>query len=178
MFWHRGNGEDYKIHPNPTKAWQIEAYPILLSTLRKVLGPSILSKSRACLINTSILPTHQPPPDPVTFKNYKQPSQEFQVYQRLTLPHYSISSRPWPPPRHTSIHPLHNPSHLSLPRFPKPNDLRPHESTLPHHLSPHRNLCLPPRNRHLCLPWVPCFTTQSRFCILREVVQDLTEWRM
>ncbi|KAL8793865.1 MAG: hypothetical protein Q9195_003591 [Heterodermia aff. obscurata] len=37
-----GNGEDYKLHPNPTKAWQIPAYPLLLSTLRRALGPSKL----------------------------------------------------------------------------------------------------------------------------------------
>lgn len=35
----RGNGEDYKQVPNSEKAWQIEAYPKLLSEIRKALGP-------------------------------------------------------------------------------------------------------------------------------------------
>lgn len=34
-----GNGEDYKEIPNSAKAWQIQAYPLLLSTLRTYLGP-------------------------------------------------------------------------------------------------------------------------------------------
>ena len=35
-----GNGEDYKTHPNSEKAWQIEAYPKLLSAIRSAIGPS------------------------------------------------------------------------------------------------------------------------------------------
>ncbi|KAL8951749.1 MAG: hypothetical protein Q9222_002299 [Ikaeria aurantiellina] len=34
-----GNGEDYKQIPNTAKAWEIEAYPILLSEIRSALGP-------------------------------------------------------------------------------------------------------------------------------------------
>ncbi|KAI9654458.1 MAG: hypothetical protein M1831_005424 [Alyxoria varia] len=34
-----GNGEDYKQIPNAAKAWEIEAYPILLSEIRSALGP-------------------------------------------------------------------------------------------------------------------------------------------
>ncbi|KAK3367471.1 glycoside hydrolase family 18 protein [Podospora didyma] len=34
-----GNGEDYKVVPNSKKAWEIEAYPLLLSELRAALGP-------------------------------------------------------------------------------------------------------------------------------------------
>ncbi|KAF1957286.1 42 kDa endochitinase-like protein [Byssothecium circinans] len=37
-----GNGEDYKTHPNSEKAWEIPAYPLLLSQLRTSLGPSKL----------------------------------------------------------------------------------------------------------------------------------------
>ncbi|MCJ1393320.1 hypothetical protein MMC18_006192 [Xylographa bjoerkii] len=33
-----GNGEDYKIIPNAAKAWEIEAYPKLLSEIRSALG--------------------------------------------------------------------------------------------------------------------------------------------
>ncbi|KAL2169129.1 hypothetical protein VTG60DRAFT_6456 [Thermothelomyces hinnuleus] len=34
-----GNGEDYKKVPNSAKAWEIGAYPLLLSELRAALGP-------------------------------------------------------------------------------------------------------------------------------------------
>ncbi|KAM0333950.1 hypothetical protein ACHAQA_000967 [Verticillium albo-atrum] len=37
-----GNGEDYKEVPNSEKAWQIEAYPLLLEELRHALGPEQL----------------------------------------------------------------------------------------------------------------------------------------
>lgn len=37
-----GNGEDYKQHPNSEKAWEIEAYPVLLSEIRSALGPKKL----------------------------------------------------------------------------------------------------------------------------------------
>ena len=35
----RGDGEDYKEVPNSEKAWEIEAYPILLTEIRSALGP-------------------------------------------------------------------------------------------------------------------------------------------
>lgn len=38
----RGNGEDYKTHPNPTKGWEISAYSLLLSVLRKHLPSPLL----------------------------------------------------------------------------------------------------------------------------------------
>ncbi|KAL2263805.1 hypothetical protein VTK26DRAFT_4972 [Humicola hyalothermophila] len=34
-----GNGEDYKKVPNSDKAWEIDAYPLLLAKLRAALGP-------------------------------------------------------------------------------------------------------------------------------------------
>ncbi|KAK0724723.1 glycoside hydrolase family 18 protein [Lasiosphaeris hirsuta] len=34
-----GNGEDYKKVPNSAKAWEIDAYPLLLDELRAALGP-------------------------------------------------------------------------------------------------------------------------------------------
>jgi len=34
-----GNGEDYKPAPNRARKWEIEAYPLLLATLRARLGP-------------------------------------------------------------------------------------------------------------------------------------------
>ncbi|KXJ86867.1 glycoside hydrolase superfamily [Microdochium bolleyi] len=34
-----GNGEDYKQIPNSEKAWEIAAYPLLLSEIRSALGP-------------------------------------------------------------------------------------------------------------------------------------------
>lgn len=37
-----GNGEDYKRTPNSEKAWEIEAYPKLLSEIRSALGPKKL----------------------------------------------------------------------------------------------------------------------------------------
>ncbi|KAG0648548.1 Chitinase-1 [Hyphodiscus hymeniophilus] len=37
-----GNGEDYKQISNSEKAWEIEAYPLLLSSIRSALGPSKL----------------------------------------------------------------------------------------------------------------------------------------
>jgi len=37
-----GNGEDYKQTPNSSKAWEIQAYPLLLAALREALGPSKL----------------------------------------------------------------------------------------------------------------------------------------
>ncbi|KAH8600928.1 42 kDa endochitinase-like protein [Bisporella sp. PMI_857] len=37
-----GNGEDYKQIPNSEKAWEIDAYPKLLSEIRSVLGPDKL----------------------------------------------------------------------------------------------------------------------------------------
>jgi GH18 family chitinase len=37
-----GNGEDYKKVPNEEKAWEIEAYPKLLSEIRTALGPDKL----------------------------------------------------------------------------------------------------------------------------------------
>ncbi|CZR59117.1 related to extracellular chitinase [Phialocephala subalpina] len=37
-----GNGEDYKTIPNSQKAWEIEAYPSLLSEIRLALGPNKL----------------------------------------------------------------------------------------------------------------------------------------
>ncbi|KAL2009863.1 hypothetical protein VTN00DRAFT_5670 [Thermoascus crustaceus] len=37
-----GNGEDYKQIPNAAKAWEIEAYPKLLSEIRSALGPDKL----------------------------------------------------------------------------------------------------------------------------------------
>lgn len=37
-----GNGEDYKQIPNSEKAWEIEAYPLLLSEIRSALGPNKL----------------------------------------------------------------------------------------------------------------------------------------
>ncbi|KAF2728943.1 glycoside hydrolase [Polyplosphaeria fusca] len=39
-----GNGADYKTTPNPTKAWEIPAYPLLLSTIRSALpAPKLIS---------------------------------------------------------------------------------------------------------------------------------------
>ena len=38
----RGNGDDYKKIPNSEKAWEIDAYPLLLQALRKELGPDKL----------------------------------------------------------------------------------------------------------------------------------------
>lgn len=35
-----GNGEDYKQVPNSAKAWEVEAYPLLLAEVRAALGPS------------------------------------------------------------------------------------------------------------------------------------------
>ncbi|KAK4142848.1 glycoside hydrolase [Dichotomopilus funicola] len=35
-----GNGEDYKQVPNSAKAWEIDAYPLLLGELRGALGPN------------------------------------------------------------------------------------------------------------------------------------------
>lgn len=35
----RGNGEDYKTTPNSERDWEIDAYPKLLSDIRKALGP-------------------------------------------------------------------------------------------------------------------------------------------
>ncbi|KAL2355746.1 glycoside hydrolase superfamily [Cryomyces antarcticus] len=35
-----GNGEDYKRVPNSEKAWEVTAYPQLLSSIRSTLGPS------------------------------------------------------------------------------------------------------------------------------------------
>lgn len=35
-----GNGEDYKQIPNSEKAWETEAYPLLLSEIRSALGPN------------------------------------------------------------------------------------------------------------------------------------------
>lgn len=37
-----GNGEDYKSVPNEVKAWEIDAYPLLLAELREALGPKKL----------------------------------------------------------------------------------------------------------------------------------------
>lgn len=37
-----GNGEDYKQVPNSEKAWEIEAYPLLLGAIRAALGPDKL----------------------------------------------------------------------------------------------------------------------------------------
>ncbi|KAL4789165.1 glycoside hydrolase superfamily [Aspergillus venezuelensis] len=37
-----GNGEDYKQTPNSEKAWEIEAYPRLLSAIRTAIGPNKL----------------------------------------------------------------------------------------------------------------------------------------
>ncbi|OAX83982.1 hypothetical protein ACJ72_01645 [Emergomyces africanus] len=37
-----GNGADYKQIPNSEKAWEIEAYPLLLAELRSALGPDQL----------------------------------------------------------------------------------------------------------------------------------------
>ncbi|ETS73146.1 hypothetical protein PFICI_15091 [Pestalotiopsis fici W106-1] len=37
-----GNGEDYKQVPNAEKAWEIEAYPLLLSAVRNSLAPDKL----------------------------------------------------------------------------------------------------------------------------------------
>ena len=37
-----GNGEDYKKVPNAEKAWEINAYPQLLSEIRSALGPNKL----------------------------------------------------------------------------------------------------------------------------------------
>lgn len=37
-----GNGEDYKQVPNSAKAWEINAYPLLLAELRAALGPAKL----------------------------------------------------------------------------------------------------------------------------------------
>lgn len=37
-----GNGEDYKQIPNSEKAWEIEAYPKLLESIRSALGPNKL----------------------------------------------------------------------------------------------------------------------------------------
>ncbi|KAK9420585.1 putative Chitinase 18-4 [Seiridium unicorne] len=35
-----GNGEDYKQIPNTEKAWEIDAYPLLLSAIRSAIGPN------------------------------------------------------------------------------------------------------------------------------------------
>jgi GH18 family chitinase len=40
--YHSGNGEDYKQIPNGEKAWEIDAYPQLLSEIRSALGPGKL----------------------------------------------------------------------------------------------------------------------------------------
>ncbi|CAA9964985.1 Glycoside hydrolase family 18 protein [Pyrenophora teres f. maculata] len=37
-----GNGEDYKTIPNSERAWEIDAYPKLLSEIRAAIGPSKL----------------------------------------------------------------------------------------------------------------------------------------
>ena len=34
-----GNGEDYKRVPNSHKAWEVDAYPLLLTAIRSALGP-------------------------------------------------------------------------------------------------------------------------------------------
>jgi GH18 family chitinase len=34
-----GNGEDYKQVPNAEKAWEIDAYPLLLAAIRQTVGP-------------------------------------------------------------------------------------------------------------------------------------------
>ena len=39
---HSGNGEDWKQIPNTEKAWEIDAYPQLLSDIRSTLGPDKL----------------------------------------------------------------------------------------------------------------------------------------
>lgn len=41
-FSHRGNGEDWKQVPNTEKAWEVDAYPQLLSDIRSALGPDKL----------------------------------------------------------------------------------------------------------------------------------------
>ncbi|EAQ83029.1 hypothetical protein CHGG_10847 [Chaetomium globosum CBS 148.51] len=42
MYFTGGNGEDYKQVPNSAKAWEINAYPLLLAELRAALGPDKL----------------------------------------------------------------------------------------------------------------------------------------
>jgi GH18 family chitinase len=37
-----GNGEDYKTVPNSSKAWEIDAYPLLLQSIRAAIGPNKL----------------------------------------------------------------------------------------------------------------------------------------
>jgi GH18 family chitinase len=37
-----GNGEDYRTIPNEQKAWEIEAYPLLLDAIRAAIGPNKL----------------------------------------------------------------------------------------------------------------------------------------
>ena len=37
-----GNGEDYKQIPTSEKAWEIEAYPLLISEIRSALGSNKL----------------------------------------------------------------------------------------------------------------------------------------
>ncbi len=41
-FCHSGNGEDWKQVPNTEKAWEVDAYPQLLSDIRSTLGPDKL----------------------------------------------------------------------------------------------------------------------------------------
>jgi GH18 family chitinase len=40
-----GNGEDYKQIPNSERAWEVEAYPLLLADVRAALGPTTLISS-------------------------------------------------------------------------------------------------------------------------------------
>ncbi|KAI1254772.1 hypothetical protein MGN70_003787 [Eutypa lata] len=42
IVWTSGNGEDYKQVPNEQKAWEIEAYPLLLADIRAAIGPDKL----------------------------------------------------------------------------------------------------------------------------------------
>ena len=58
-----GNGEDYKQVPNSAKAWEIEAYPLLLGELRAALGPDkIISAAVPGLVRDMIAFTRETVP--------------------------------------------------------------------------------------------------------------------
>lgn len=58
-----GNGEDYKQVPNSSKAWEIDAYPLLLGELRAALGPDkVISAAVPGLVRDMIAFTHETVP--------------------------------------------------------------------------------------------------------------------
>jgi GH18 family chitinase len=58
-----GNGEDYKQVPNSAKAWEVDAYPLLLGELRAALGPDkVISAAVPGLVRDMIAFTHETVP--------------------------------------------------------------------------------------------------------------------